>query len=1236
MKKTMGTRVVALLLVLSMMLTLQPVAYAAAETEVETLPTFAETFPETEPEQTAQTEETTLPEQTEETTVQTQPEATEPAETEPAETAAETQPTECTVPDSTEETLPPEEPALTQEQLEEKAALAELVQRLREQVPGEDYLEGEILVSAGTEEEAVAAAEAYGGTLARYGAELARILLTETTVLEAVTAAADCGNLLPAAYPNYIYRLNPVRVATHSVAAAGMGLPQQRDWNSWVQDYGLDDPLVQNPDGSDYQWMHDMVNTYAAWGISTGNENVRVAVLDTGVQENHPDLKGSVESYDIGCGTTDCAGHGTHVAGIITANMKNGIGGVGIAPDVTVLNIRVFANADEAYTAHIVWGIEEAVKQGAWIINMSLGGLMSSPLEEKAVADAVAAGVTVIAAAGNNGSNTVHYPAAYKDVIAVTAVDPSGGRAWFSNYGNWADLAAPGVDIQSTVPYSDYYSSDGTSMAAPVVSGLAALYMSVHGWTPPAEMEKVLKNSASKVSDSGLGKGIVDAAKLFGINKDVPEYEISGKDTFWNNYKGSELSCDSVLHLYCPSADEEGIVLYTTDGKNPTVRDGEIVSGTVVTGPIPLEQFAGKTVTVKAAYVSGMGIVNKVLTLRLKVAANKIVDEVVISGPDTIIAGKRGSYTAAVYPESAPQDVIWSIVDAPEDQKKAKISARGELSTVPGKEGIIYIQATSKADSDCTRRFPVSVVNNKPVSTIALSATKLTMAAGETSALAVTSLVDTAGKNVDLDLYDFQWTSSNAKVVQVDQNGNLTALTKGSASITCKVLDGSNKTARCQVTVNQNAEQIYIDGQVNVAPGSSVNYRATVHPTNTSNKRVNWSLAGAPAGITISATGSVRVDKNVKEGTRFTVVAKAADGSGAKGTYNVMVANRCTSVFIEYGGTLGEERVSRNQKKEMTGLQLYSVLRGDGLPVSGNVSDTSAVLEGYVTGTKYATVMWETSNKNVVDLDIVNGEVVVQAVAPGTAKITCTTTDAAKKKASITVKVINPVSTMHIRSNAGTVSRTGEYVLAYGKSANNTVSFGNTYGVPTNKKVSWEVAVGEYNSSGRLVKDWTSLAVYRGLVSISSSGRLSTKAGLSQLRNGGDLKITVTAKATDGTGASASVDYYAVPPTRILVSGASVWNMESDGYLWGFPVQSDQWLPGGDGANHSFTVTSSNPTLVCVESVECVDPDAGIYRIWLGSGRYDVTGSARITIRSGDGSKTLNQNVRVYKPTIIE
>ena len=252
------------------------------------------------------------------------------------------------------------------------------------------------------------------------------------------------------------------------------------------------------------QWGLEMVKAPAAWSTSTGVGAV-VAVIDTGVQPDHPDLGGRltggydfvgndpIEGGDEDTSPNDGDGHGTHVTGIIAANRDNNVGVTGVAPGAQVLPIRVLDDNGEGYADDVVKGIDYALEHGAHVINLSLGdflplqsALLADPAYEAALRRATDRGAVVVLAAGNNSQPRCENPPVGA-VLCVGAVDATGSRSWFSSFGDGVDLFAPGGDnlggsahdVLSTWRSSEYRAVAGTSQAAPHVSAVAALLVSL-------------------------------------------------------------------------------------------------------------------------------------------------------------------------------------------------------------------------------------------------------------------------------------------------------------------------------------------------------------------------------------------------------------------------------------------------------------------------------------------------------------------------------------------------------------------------------------------------------------------------------------------------------------------------------------------------------------------------------------------------------------------------------------
>ena len=211
----------------------------------------------------------------------------------------------------------------------------------------------------------------------------------------------------------------------------------------------------------------------------------------------------------------DWLGHGSHVAGIIAARTNNGVGIAGVAPKVRVMAVGVFAPPGYGTFADEIEAILYAVDEGAKVINLSLGSNAYSRGEQMAVEYAVRHGVVVAAAAGNDGRELYHWPAAHEAAIAVAATTATDGHAGFSNLGDFVDVAAPGVSVWSLRAGGGYLPLSGTSMATPHVAGLVGLILARNPTLAPAEVRAILENTATDLGapgwDKAYGYGRVDA-----------------------------------------------------------------------------------------------------------------------------------------------------------------------------------------------------------------------------------------------------------------------------------------------------------------------------------------------------------------------------------------------------------------------------------------------------------------------------------------------------------------------------------------------------------------------------------------------------------------------------------------------------------------------------------------------------------------------------------------------------
>jgi len=318
-----------------------------------------------------------------------------------------------------------------------------------------------------------------------------------------------------------------------------------------------------------YLWGIWVIYADKGWDITKGSSSVKVCVIDQGVDYNHEDI---YANYGFGKDFVDNDNdpypvraeelHGTHVAGTIAGVMDNGVGVVGVAQNL-ILSCRALNDSGSGTSYDVARCIRWCADTGAKVINMSLGSSAPSTELESAVNYAVdTAKVVVIAASGNDGSSSLNYPAAYPAVISVGAIDTSGQRAYFSNYGSNLDVVAPGVYILSTVPYTDRYMFlQGTSMATPHVSGLAGLILSKNPNLSPAEVRAIITGTAIDMGEMGkdwfYGYGLINVYRALlatpsPVLSNAPRGDIMNVRVF-----GRKVLIDGV----------ESLEIYSSDGR---------------------------------------------------------------------------------------------------------------------------------------------------------------------------------------------------------------------------------------------------------------------------------------------------------------------------------------------------------------------------------------------------------------------------------------------------------------------------------------------------------------------------------------------------------------------------------------------------------------------------------------------------------------------------------------------
>jgi thermitase len=310
----------------------------------------------------------------------------------------------------------------------------------------------------------------------------------------------------------------------------------------------ISEALDTSPDDTDWpqQYGLRLAGFPKAWDVTQGSSKIVVAVIDTGVDANHPDLRGAlVSGWDfIGndADPSDDHGHGTAVAGVVAARSNNHVGGAGICWRCLVMPIKALDSTGTGDDTLIAAGIVWATDHGARVINLSLGGPGSSVELTNALAYASAKGVIVVAAAGNAGVTTQFFPAADPHAISVAATTVADQRYSWSNFGSWVRLAAPGCNV-APILGDGYGTFCGTSSATPVVAGLVALELSAQPAATAREAEEALASAAVPLP-AFVQYGRIDAGRTLALLHPAAATNVVFRGMLGNRLRSRSYSLD--------------------------------------------------------------------------------------------------------------------------------------------------------------------------------------------------------------------------------------------------------------------------------------------------------------------------------------------------------------------------------------------------------------------------------------------------------------------------------------------------------------------------------------------------------------------------------------------------------------------------------------------------------------------------------------------------------------------
>ena len=645
-------------------------------------------------------------------------------------------------------------------------------------------------------------------------------------------------------------------------------------------------------------WGVDRIDAELVWngaeggcdvivGRNAGN-GVNVAIIDTGIDDDHPDLSvaGGI-NYVVGSpfddkkndNWDDDNGHGTHCAGIVAA-LDNEAGVIGVAPEASLYAVKVLGSNGRGWTSDVIAGIQWSSENGMQVISMSLGSSSDSTPLEGACNAAAAAGIVVVAAAGNSGpgDNTVNYPAKYGSVIAVSATDGTDAIASFSSRGAEVELAAPGVSIYSTYRGGGYATMSGTSMACPHVAGTAALAI--------GDVRQRLRDTAEDLGPTGFdtkyGYGLVDAEAAAGSAVTLKSIAVTPETA--TIPKGLTQQYTAMgTYSDASTADITSSVTWASSN---------IAVATIDSAGLATGVGDGSTeITAALGSISG--------TATLTVTAPILQSITVMPDTATIEVAAKQRYTATgTYSDASTADITSSVTWASSNIAVATIDSAG-LATGVG-DGSTEITAALGSISD-TAALTVTLALNS----IAVTPETATIPKGLTqqyTAMGTYSDASTADITSSV-----TWASSNIAVATIDSAGLATGVGDGSTDITA-ALGLISGTATLTVTAPSEPTAVIVESISYSTEGGKNQDRHLCIVVALVDNLDNY-VADASVSIEVYLEGSLYVSYTGTTGTDGTVTFKK--NNAPSGTYTTTVT-AVTAGELNWDGVTPEKSFTKH------------------------------------------------------------------------------------------------------------------------------------------------------------------------------------------------------------------------------------------------------------------------------------------------------------------------------------